>query len=50
MLLLLAFPGALFFHFPYTESLFLFLAVATLVALARRAMARWRRPRRSRSR
>ena len=28
VLLLLAFPGALFFHFPYTESLFLFLAVA----------------------
>jgi len=34
-LLLLAFPGALFFHFPYTESLFLFLSVATLIALAR---------------
>ena len=35
LLLLLAFPGALFFHFPYTESLFLFLAVATLFAVTR---------------
>ncbi len=35
VLLLLAFPGALFFHFPYTESLFLFLAVAVLIAAAR---------------
>ena len=32
---LLAFPGALFFHFPYTESLFLFLAVAVLAAIER---------------
>jgi hypothetical protein len=38
LLLLLAFPGALFFHFPYTESLFLFLAVAVVVAVARQ---RW---------
>ena len=35
LLLLLAFPGALFFHFPYTESLFLFLAVAVALAVAR---------------
>ena len=35
LLLLLAFPGALFFQFPYTESVFLFLAVVVLVALAR---------------
>jgi hypothetical protein len=35
LLLLLAFPGALFFHFPYTESLFLFLAVAVAWAVAR---------------
>jgi Gpi18-like mannosyltransferase len=35
LLLTLAFPGALFFCFPYTESLFLLLAVATIVALAR---------------
>jgi hypothetical protein len=35
VLLLLAFPGALFFQFPYTESLFLFLAVATLHAVTR---------------
>ena len=34
LLLLLAFPGALFFHFPYTESLFLFLAVAVALAVA----------------
>lgn len=33
--LLLAFPGALFFHFPYTESLFLFLALGVVFALDR---------------
>ena len=38
LLLLLAFPGAVFFHFPYTESLFLFLAAATVVAAVQR---RW---------
>lgn len=38
LLLLLAFPGALFFHFPYTESLFLFLAVAVVAAAARDRM------------
>jgi hypothetical protein len=35
LVLTLAFPGALFFHFPYTESLFLFLAVAVIAAIAR---------------
>jgi hypothetical protein len=35
LLLLLAFPGALFFQFPYTESLFLFLAVAVVVSAVR---------------
>ena len=47
VLLLLAFPGALFFHFPYTESLFLFLAVAggpgRAVAKERRAARGHRR-------
>jgi hypothetical protein len=38
LLLLLAFPGALFFYFPYTESLFLFLAAATVLAVVQQ---RW---------
>jgi hypothetical protein len=32
LVLLLASPGALFFHFPYTEGLFLFLAVVAIAA------------------
>lgn len=39
LLLLLAYPGALFFGFPYSESLFFFLAAAFLLALD---LKRWR--------
>jgi len=38
LLLLLAFPGAFFFQFPYTEGLFLLLGVATVAAVARDRM------------
>lgn len=39
LLLLLAYPGALFFGFPYSESLFFFLTAAFLLALD---LKRWR--------